>query len=532
MKVHVVSIQNGDDILGRLLRELIRGTGWSVSDTPDDTADLNYFFPYLEYPEDGYFRTKTAAWFTHRDVHHSAAKVARWDKAAQTVDLRITSAELYRDMLVEYGETVLIPTAVEPQFKPMKVNRKPNAQMRVGIAGMVYPGGRKGENLVRRLKNTGKYDLTAIGRGWPIPSTFLPFEELPRWYAGLDVFLCTSLVEGIGHPVLEALACGVPVVIPIGVGVFDELGHEGIYRYLPGEFEDMVSALEQVQKELHTIDAEALTANVTNRTGKTWVNLHQKAFENASVPPIPSYDAGDGKAGVFYVAYGDPAKKCLQTAVISWATHMDEPIAVCSDTGVTIPNGGTWVNQPDRDIGGRWNKTRIYDLAPADWEYVLYLDADTEIIAPVDFLFDALRSGWELVITKNPDKYVSTRWMHRPDNQDEVDQTFKELGYDNLLQWNGGVFAFRRCPRVKGFFDAWHEEWQRWGGRDQAALLRAMWRKPLRVLTLGNEWNTVTRYYNPSMSAGILHYPMTARRWDGRIDGRLDSKEAWGKIKK
>jgi hypothetical protein len=76
------------------------------------------------------------------------------------------------------------------------------------------------------------------------------------------------------------------------------------------------------------------------------------------------------------------------------------------------------------------------------------------------------------------------------------------------------------------------DEWNRHGKRDQAALLRALWRVPVRLAVLGNEWNTVTRYYEPEMSAGILHHPMTARRWEGVIHGRLDSTEAWRMVKK
>jgi glycosyltransferase involved in cell wall biosynthesis len=40
----------------------------------------------------------------------------------------------------------------------------------------------------------------------------VPDEELPFLYAGADAFVCPSTYEGFGIPVLEARACGVPVV--------------------------------------------------------------------------------------------------------------------------------------------------------------------------------------------------------------------------------------------------------------------------------------------------------------------------------
>ncbi len=42
---------------------------------------------------------------------------------------------------------------------------------------------------------------------------FLPADELPLWYNSAEAFLYPSIFEGFGLPVLEAMACGVPVVI-------------------------------------------------------------------------------------------------------------------------------------------------------------------------------------------------------------------------------------------------------------------------------------------------------------------------------
>ncbi|HHS50409.1 MAG TPA: glycosyltransferase family 1 protein [candidate division Zixibacteria bacterium] len=41
---------------------------------------------------------------------------------------------------------------------------------------------------------------------------YVPFEDLPALYSSADVFCYPSLYEGFGLPVLEAMACGTPVV--------------------------------------------------------------------------------------------------------------------------------------------------------------------------------------------------------------------------------------------------------------------------------------------------------------------------------
>jgi len=190
-----------------------------------------------------------------------------------------------------------------------------------------------------------------------------------------------------------------------------------------------------------------------------------------------------------------------------------------------------FVEHPDVDIGGRCAKTKIYDLAPAEWDYVMYLDADTEIIADISFLYQILEDGWDMFICKNPARFHVIKNMVRPDNGKECDVTFRQLGSQELLQLNGGVFGFRRNERTAAFFRAWHEEWQRWGSRDQAALLRALWKNPVKLFVLSNHWNLVPNYDDPSKSAGILHWVQKARRWEGLVHGRADDKAAWAMVK-
>ena len=172
----------------------------------------------------------------------------------------------------------------------------------------------------------------------------------------------------------------------------------------------------------------------------------------------------------------------------------------------------------------------LYDLAFESWEYVLYLDAYTEVIADISFLFQVLADGWDMVMCTNPAQYHLAREMRRPDNQDECDETFKAMGTDEVLQLNGGVFGFRRNERTATVIRGWHEEWGRWSRRDQAAFDRALYANPLRIYVLGNEWNTITRYIAAERTAGILHYPLTARRWKGLLSGNLKSREAWASV--
>gem|GEM_PF-3491827 len=87
--------------------------------------------------------------------------------------------------------------------------RFPNVEFR--IAG----NGRALSELKSYVASKGLSNVHFIG--------FVPEDELPQFYAGLDVFLFPSQYEGFGFPVVEALAAGVPYVITGDAGIAQEL---------------------------------------------------------------------------------------------------------------------------------------------------------------------------------------------------------------------------------------------------------------------------------------------------------------------
>ncbi len=541
MRIHLVAHQWGDSerIIPRLARTLVQGLDCNVSAKPDPNADVNYGFPYLELPAGHWPETKTAAWFTHRDPTLKG-KGQMWDDRAKRVDLRLCSAAIWLDELRQYGPTRLVTVPLDrDKFRPMI--GKGGSRPIVGVSGYAYRGGRKGEHLVKQLIHaplSKRFELRAAGRGWPVTTRAYRWDEMERFYQHLDIYLLPSLIEGIGYGPLEALSCGVKVVIPHGVGIMDELpAMPGIHHYERGDFEDMCRALAEALET--RADPEALRAVTEGYSLQAWLDGHRRAFEellelrpmvDIAPEPVPvNLPAWQDNSGVYVVAFGEPSRQCAVRCIESFKRHNPGiPVALCSDRALG-PEDITII-QPEVDIGARVHKIRIYDLAPREWEYVLYLDADTETIAPLDSLFRWLQDGWELCICKNPGKYAIAANMGRKDSTTETQEVFQQWGTDQMMQWNGGVFSFRRCANIERLFGLWQSEWERWGKRDQGALLRVLWLNPVRALWLGNEWNLVPAYDPVERSAGIVHHPTTARRWEGIVYGRSDSPEAWRKV--
>jgi len=75
---------------------------------------------------------------------------------------------------------------------------------------------------------------------------YIPLEELPLWYNAAELFVYPSLYEGFGLPVLEAMACGTPVVASRTSSLPEVVGEAGMLvdpRDIGGLAEAMERAL-------------------------------------------------------------------------------------------------------------------------------------------------------------------------------------------------------------------------------------------------------------------------------------------------
>jgi glycosyltransferase involved in cell wall biosynthesis len=57
---------------------------------------------------------------------------------------------------------------------------------------------------------------------------FIPPDDLPFWYNGAEVFVYPSIFEGFGLPVLEAMACGTPVIVSEASSLPEVAGDTGM----------------------------------------------------------------------------------------------------------------------------------------------------------------------------------------------------------------------------------------------------------------------------------------------------------------
>ncbi len=169
------------------------------------------------------------------------------------VDSQATARDIIGFYRVSPSQITVAPLAPGPQFCPQPRARTDAVRERYTLPEryFLYVGSAKPHKNVGLLMQAwaslaerwqkeapvlalvGPIEQTALGRGMahvaPHVQTigFVPEEDLPALYTGARAFLFPSLYEGFGLPVLEAMACGTPVIcsdIPVLVEVAGDAG--------------------------------------------------------------------------------------------------------------------------------------------------------------------------------------------------------------------------------------------------------------------------------------------------------------------
>jgi glycosyltransferase involved in cell wall biosynthesis len=128
---------------------------------------------------------------------------------------------------------------------------------------------------------------------------YVPDEDMPSFYAGAQVFLFPSLYEGFGLPLVEAMACGVPVIASNAPCMPEVLGDAAILEPVSSA-ERFATGIRRVltDNELHRdLRARGIQRAQSFRY-ETSVKQLLEIFEEASGPISAKLGQQDAVAGL------------------------------------------------------------------------------------------------------------------------------------------------------------------------------------------------------------------------------------------
>ena len=192
---------------------------------------------------------------------------------------------------------------------------------------------------------------------------------------------------------------------------------------------------------------------------------------------------------LLYVATGDTYRSEARKSAQSARAYVgDTPIVLCTDFLDTAPMFDFVFTLQDPAFSFI---DKINGLLRVDATNILFLDTDTRVCGDLNSAFRLLER-FDLAAA-----HASWRFSPTLENGKVIDHAYRSDEIPaSFVDFNTGVIAIRKSPKVVAFLESWLETYldqlSRPGGKpanDQAAFAEAVWRSNLDVYVLPPEFN-------------------------------------------
>jgi glycosyltransferase involved in cell wall biosynthesis len=190
-----------------------------------------------------------------------------------------TKAEAVELLRVEESRVRVIPHGVAPPFEPYGAAAGGSYALAVGtleprknLARAVLAAERAGVELrVVGPPGWGGIDIATVG--------FVDDDELARLYRGAQCLVYPSLYEGFGLPILEAMACGTPVVTST-TGSTAEVAGDAAVLVDPLDVDAIAAGIQEAierREELRAAGLERASQFTWENAGRQTVDVYREA---------------------------------------------------------------------------------------------------------------------------------------------------------------------------------------------------------------------------------------------------------------
>jgi Glycosyl transferase family 8 len=222
-----------------------------------------------------------------------------------------------------------------------------------------------------------------------------------------------------------------------------------------------------------------------------------------------------GSRGVLYLALGESYTQLATDSARTLRLHgYDGPVRVVTDAPshelVDLDCETLVVGSLPGGFASRFHKTQLDRWS---FDRTLFLDADTIVISSIEDVWETL-AGHDMAMA--PDMHPSVadvirKSVNDPNRRASEYRLMQDLDLARRRYYNSGVMLWEHNGRMSRMFARWHQEWNRFGGEDQLALVRAIAATGARVATLDSAWNRRPKAFtsvDEARDAGvrILHF--------------------------
>ena len=395
---------------------------------------------------------KKTTWICDHLFLDATLRSLRVRRALTFSDNHAVSSKILANLYHEFErgmphQTVIVDGVDLALFKPAPRERALDDAVKIGWAGNSAwgPNSKDHKGLISVIKpainKLKKAGYLVEGKFCDRQQRWTPHEEMPGYYHSIDIYVCASLTEGTPNPVLEAMACGLPI-LTTNVGIvsqaFGPLQQEFIVTDRHSEdfatkLQTLVEnpglrrqlAQENIKAIKHWDWSERIVAwerfligaldsmRDSDFTARQLANLNQSlgvsSFRNAPILHRPlRKDVGSPKVCLAMLVCNESAtiKRCLNSV----AGFIDSYFIL--DTGSTDDTRDI-IQQATEHISGTLEQVeftsfsdlrqRLFARASLNSDLVLFMDADETLhsVSQCLTLNHDLDVGWVEVATAN-----------------------------------------------------------------------------------------------------------------------------------
>jgi glycosyltransferase involved in cell wall biosynthesis len=165
---------------------------------------------------------------------------------------RIREAELKEQVVddCERDRYLLIPAAVE-KHKNIEIvvdalTRMSDSRLQAWVAGRTDTDPDYVSSLEERARRLGVSDrFKLLGQ--------VEYDRIPALYRGAEALVFPSLLETFGHPLLEGMSAGIPIVVS-DLPVFHEIGADASWYFDPKDGADLARKVDSMRADIEKRD--------------------------------------------------------------------------------------------------------------------------------------------------------------------------------------------------------------------------------------------------------------------------------------